>query len=211
MPKRKNAQFTRKSLPNTLDDVFAEFGVVDDATQAQGDRRHVNKFYVTLNELYPADAIIYIPPPEAIRLKLSADQQAFVFADYAVRQIAPIALEAAGFTAEATKLRKLPRIVDVDTAAGAVKAALGATDIGLAAVNAANVAGAGGAAVKAARGAAGVASAAAYAADSARDAAYSAATRCHIAADNAASAAYGAAKLNLEATWDAVTEMLYAL
>jgi hypothetical protein len=196
MPRRrKNAQFARKLLPQTIDDVFAEFGIVDAATQVQANRWPVDVFYKNLNDLYPDYAIIYIPPPEAIRPKLSVYQQVFVFADYSVRKIAPIALDAVGLKAEAAKLRKLPKIVDKDTSFAAADAARDAQNAGDAAFHAAYDARRVAANANAAR-----------AAD---------ATGVHISADNAAGgaayAAYYAAKLNPEATWDAVTEMLYTL
>jgi hypothetical protein len=203
MPRRrKNAEFTRKYIPTTIDDVFAEFGVVDDAIQAQANRRLVDKFYKALNRAFPGDAIIYIPPPTAIRPKLSEEQQALVFADYAVRKITPIALDAAGLDpdfgialnaaglkAKATKLRKLAKIVDYDTADAVVDIADNIfrstmdTDY-----NASEVALAASAAARAI---------------------------CHADADgaayHAARAADYAARLNPEAVWDAVTDMLYAL
>jgi hypothetical protein len=195
MPRRKNAEFTRKPLPQTIDDLFAEFGVSDDASQAQANRRLVDDFYKTMNAKFPADAIVYIPPPESIHPKLSVAQQGFVFADYAVRQIAPIALDATGVKYQAAKLRKLPKIVDKDTSFAAADAARDAQNAGDAAFHAAYDARRVAANANAAR-----------AAD---------ATGVHISADNAAGgaayAAYYAAKLNPEATWDAVTEMLYTL
>jgi hypothetical protein len=199
MARRKNAEFTRKLLSQTTDDVFAEFGVVDDVTQVQGNRGFVDTFYETLNKIYPGNAIIHIPPPKAIRPKLSEQQQIFVFADYAIRRIAPIAMDAAGLNAEAAKLRKLPEIVDMDTAKAVNRAATKYTfaydpydpayDVGYPAVESA-VKGVGAAANQLLQ------------------------RRRHPGRDiylYVANTAAEAAKLNPEATWDAVTDMLRAL
>jgi hypothetical protein len=182
--------------------MFAEFGVAADATQAQANRRLVYAFYGILDVYNPADTIIYIPPPESIHPKLSEEQQAFVFADYAVRKIAPIVFDAAGLKAEAAKLRKLPEIVDN----GTVEAAF---DVISFAREAATVA----AEARAAHSTLAIATAdiARRSADGAVSAdVYYDAFATEAAAAAAVSAQY-AAKLNPEATWDAVTTMLYAL
>jgi hypothetical protein len=211
MPRRKNAEYTRKPLPQTIDDVFAEFGVVDDATQVQGDRGPINVFYRKLNDLYPGNTVVYIPPPESIHPKLSEEQQAFVFADCAIRRIAPIALDAVGLKAEAAKLRKLSKIVDYATAA----AAHSTTHVARAAANPGARAAAAAYAAAANRGdryGYSAAESAHYAAASAADRyGYSVVPNAHNVARNAAYAANAAAELNPEATWDAVTDMLYAL
>jgi len=179
--RRKNASFTGSALHGGGDDT----------------RMLVKAFYAQINEEIPGSTPVPIPPPESVQPKHDAQTQAFIFADYAVRKFAPIALDAAGYKAEAAKLRKLRKIVDADTALPARQAAAEARGLK--------------------RFAAHVAADAAYYA--ARVAAHLADAKdyifaAHVGADAAGyagEAACKAAKLNPDATWEAVNEMLAAL
>lgn len=59
--------------------------------------------------------------------------RAFAFADFAVRIVAPLALDAAGLKNEAAKLRALPEIMDRETARAAAAAAEAAAEAAAAA------------------------------------------------------------------------------
>ena len=187
MARRKNASFTGSPLHT---------GVT-----------LVDAFYKNIKKEIPGKTPVPIPPPASVHPKHDAQTQAFIFADYAVRKFAPIALDAAGYKAEAAKLRKLRKIVDADTVLPARQAAADAaadtvTD---------------GAAPHTAYYAAHVAADAAYYAarvaarlTDAKDYIFAA----HVGADAAGfagEAACKAAKLNPDATWAAVTEMIAAL
>jgi len=97
MAKRKNASFTGASP--------LRFAVV--------------KFYQVLDKLIPGNTAVPVAPPLQVHPRLELEQQAFVFADYAVRVFTPVSLEAAGFEMEADNLRALPRIDSVDSARAA--------------------------------------------------------------------------------------------
>jgi hypothetical protein len=180
--RRKNASFTGSPLAG------------------RGTRELVEAFYRVINYKIPGSTPVPIPPPASVHPKHGEEKQAYIFADYAFRKFFPIALDAAGLKAEASKLRKLKKIVNqatTETAGDVVNHhAIRNTNY-----NTANAARAARAAYDAAYDAA---SAAAY--DAAYDAAYRAAA--------AAAAGYGAAaaaELNPEATWAAVNEMLNEL
>jgi hypothetical protein len=191
MARRKNASFTGSALHGGGDDT----------------RKLVEAFYALINEEIPGSTPVPIPPPESVQPKHDAQTQAFIFADYAVRKFAPIALDAAGYKAEAAKLRKLRKIVDAGTVLPASQAAADAaadtvTDV---------------AAPHTARQAAHVAADAAYYAarvaarlTDAKDFIFAA----HVGVDAAgfaSEAACEAAKLKPDETWAAVNEMLAAL
>jgi hypothetical protein len=72
-----------------------------------------------LDELKP----LAIEMLDAIDNPATRQKRSFLFADYAVRVFAPIALDAAGLKAEASKLRALPEIVDRDSAHSAADSA----------------------------------------------------------------------------------------
>ncbi len=82
----------------------------------------VDAFYAKIDELIPDSKPVPIPPPESVCPKHDSQQQAFIFADYAVRKFAPTALDAADLQEGADKLRKLRKIVDLETATIAVSA-----------------------------------------------------------------------------------------
>ena len=115
------------------------------------------------------------------------EARSFMCADFAVGVIAPMALDAAGLSGHATKLRELPEIVDKKTATAAAALAYRAADAADAADADADDA------YGAADNAYGAASASAY---RGADAAYAAACRAADAAYRAASAA--------SPVWDAV-------
>jgi hypothetical protein len=104
MARRKNASYTGKPL------------------HSGGTRALVDAFYNNIGRYFPGNEPVPIPPPESVRPMHDAQTQALIFADYAVRKFAPILFEAAGNKTEATKLRKLPKIVDVATATKAIEA-----------------------------------------------------------------------------------------
>jgi hypothetical protein len=165
MARRKNASFTGSPLHGGGD----------------GARELVEAFYAKINAAIPGRTPVPIPPPASVHPKHDSDSQIFMFADYAVRKFAPIALDAVGAKAQASKLRKLPEIVTSTEAKTGFYQAAGAIDV----VRAAHDAGA--CALSAARG------------------------NEDAAAEHAADAACNAAELNPGATWAAVTEMLAAL
>jgi hypothetical protein len=127
-------------------------------------------------------------------------ERAYIAADWAVRVFSPIALDAGGRGADASRLRSLRRIVDFESAnaAHAARAAYRATNAAArAATNAAYAAyAATNAAASAASAATNAANAAAYAAN---------------AATNAAYAAYAAAYAAYVATWEMAGQMLEAM
>jgi hypothetical protein len=75
----------------------------------------ISLFYKTIDKEIPGKTPIPIVPPHSIQARLVAQAQAAVFADYAVRTIAPIALDAAGFPSEADKLRSARKIAGLDS------------------------------------------------------------------------------------------------
>jgi hypothetical protein len=207
---RDNATFTGKDISGS-------------GSVGGGPRDLVDAFYAEIDARLPGDTPVPIPPSVFFMSpKHDLLSQAFIFADYAVRKFAPIALDAAGLKAKATKLRKLPKIVDAATADAAADAASDAASDAArdaAASFAASDAAASFAASFAADFAAvAAANVAAYdAAAAARDAAAYARDAAAYAYDAAAyayaayAAAAAAAELNPEATWEAVTEMLKSL
>ena len=94
MSRRNNARFTGSSP--------LRFAVV--------------KFYQVLDKLIPGNMDVPVAPPLQVHPRLELEQQAFVFADYAVRVFTPVSLEAAGFEMEADNLRDLPPIDSVASA-----------------------------------------------------------------------------------------------
>jgi hypothetical protein len=181
--RRKNADFTGSALHSG--------GTLVDA------------FYKNIKKEIPGKTPVPIPPPASVHSKHDAQTQAFIFADYAVRKLVPISLEAAGLKTEASKLRKLPKIVDKATAHAADVAVYRAgayADDAAAAVGG----GMGVGAYAAAAAATHAADKSKYATDRAGDYAAAAGLTGYIAARYAAA-------LNPEATWEAVNEMLQAL
>jgi hypothetical protein len=169
--RRKNASFTGSPL----------YG---------GPRELVDEFYSSVNREIPGSTPVPIPPPESVHLKHDLNAQAFIFADYAVRKIAPIVVGV---------LRELPEIVDEDTASrGAYNAK---AVIGQFAPAPAYVTRVVTSAVRTAT----------YAADAVDDDKAAARTAARSAARNAAKTACEAAKIDPDATWAAVNEMLQAL
>ena len=112
-------------------------------------------------------------------------RRAYAFADWTVREVAPLALESAGMLTHARTLRELPEIVDIETAlaADAYAAARAAADAAHAAAYAASARASAAHAAAAAR---------ASAADAAADAAHAAAYAAAYAASARASAAHAA-------------------
>jgi hypothetical protein len=171
MARRKNASFTgsvRSPSDTTRGDPLATF-------------------YRLIDIRIPGRTPVPIPPNYDVHPRHDAETQAFIFADYAVRKFAPIFLDARGGEDDSTsaaKLRKLPKIVNRDTAKAAAS-----SDV------ARRILGAGGVADE------GDAFAAARAAtyDFNMAASFAAATACH------------AAELNPDATWEAVNEMIVEL
>ncbi len=183
---RKNASFT-------LDQTYGS---------GHGDRSLIQRFYATLNKLYPGDTPVPIPPESQVHPKHDAETQKYIFADYAVRKIVPIALRAVVLEAQAAKLERLKPITDEKTADVAASAAHTAAHT--AELRRAAVIGGGGDDD--------------YARDTI-DAAYHAMStagstnlgNAKVAAHRAATTADCVAKLNPDATWAAVNEMLQAL
>jgi hypothetical protein len=128
--RRKNASFTGLS------------------GHGSGSRKLVDAFYALIDAEIPGSTPVPIPPPESVHPKHDEETQIFIFADYAVRKFAPIALAAAHSAAVAETFARSEQ---------------------------------------------------------------SYYHRATFVARNAADAAVRAAKLNPEATWAAVTEMLAAL
>ncbi len=85
-------------------------------------RHVVDTFYAEINQRIPGSTSVPIPPFHLLHINHDVLSQAFIFADYAVRKFAPIALSVVGSQEHASRLRKLPKIVDVDTANAAIKA-----------------------------------------------------------------------------------------
>jgi hypothetical protein len=231
MPRRrKNARFTGA----------AQRGA------GSGTRALVTAFYAEINREIPGDTPVTIPAPASVRPKHDAITQAYVFADYAVRKIAPVAFEEAGLPEYATKLRKLRKIDDGKTAEKARILAEQCADLARFAAHVFYVNNAGAtarfaaAAVSAAEASNVASSAAAFAAanalvadayyygaadyadyDATADAyAFGGTADSHVATADAeavaaanctANAAARAARLDLVATWAAVTEMLTEL
>ena len=172
--RRKNASFT----------LHQTYG------SGHGDRTLTQAFYAMLNKLYPGSTPVPIPPESQVHPKHDVETQTFIFVDFAVRKIAPIALRAARLKVEGAKLEKLKQITNKETADAAANAAAYAYED----VAAFADAGVHNAAYDAA------ADAVSHAADAVDDAAVAAAHATHYAA-----------KLNPDATWAAVNEMLQAL
>jgi hypothetical protein len=198
MAKRNNASFTGSPLSG----------------HGSGSRTLVEAFYAVINEEIPGSTPVPIPHPESVHPKHDEETQIFIFADYVVRKIAPIALDAAGLKTYATELRDLPEIVDGATAAHAERAAAYAAEhADIAAGDAAYF------------GDATVARRRLDADRAVSDAAHGAVivairVAAHAFHHNytvipiaspAARSACAAAKLNPDETWAAVTEMLAAL
>lgn len=163
-----------------------------------GDPTLIRFFYRKLDELYPGTTRIPIPPESHIHPKHYTETQNFIFVDFAVRKIAPIALRAARLEALAADLERLNPLIDLKSATSiAVQrtlehsrdAASNAPFIvpyfALEAVCSAQREGTSN--------------------DNILD------DRAMYAADFVADAAYHAASLNPTATWAAVNEMLQAL
>ncbi len=85
-------------------------------------RHVVDTFYAEINRRIPGSTSVPIPPIHSLHINHDVLSQAFIFADYAVRKFAPIVLSVVGSQEHASRLRKLPKIVDVDTANAAIKA-----------------------------------------------------------------------------------------
>ena len=189
MARRKNASFTGAALSG----------------HGSGSRELVEAFYDQINKLIPGSTPVPIPPLESVHPKHDERTQIFIFADYAVRKFAPIALDALRRTDEANNLRSLKQVWNESTAAAAYREAAGAAITAAARARAADPA------------------YAADAADAAASAAYDAPRAAYAYGDDAfaasaadlpkfaAYAACNAAKLNPDATWEAVNEMLAAL
>ncbi len=173
--RRKNARFT---------------GTQSGLSRGVGPRELAAQFYAQINRAFPGNTPVPIPQFEAVQPKHDLNTQAFVFADYAVRKFAPIALEAVELATEASELRRLPKIVDADTANDAYYAATSARDDTVHAWEYAAV------------------DAAAQAASILADYPYRDSTE---AANLAAESAHYAALFNDDETWAAVNEMLNEL
>ena len=158
-----------------------------------GDRRLVRAFYEVLNEQFPGNTPVPIPPESHVHPQHGLSQ-ALIFADYAVRKIAPIALRAQGFAEHAYKLATCQRVDDDESAYAAAQVDYDAHD--------ANP-------EHAITYISEIANAAAqyYDAHDATESYLSARNVCQEVGQLVANAA----KLNPEATWDAVNEMLQAL
>ena len=88
-----------------------------------GDRSLIQAFYYFLDEFFPGDTPIPIPPESHVHPKHDAKKQAFIFADFLVRKIAPITLRVAGLKVQGAKLERLKQITDEKTARAAGSAA----------------------------------------------------------------------------------------
>ncbi len=184
--RRKNASFT----------LHQTYG------SGNGDRALIQAFYAKLNALIPGSTPVPIPPESHVHPGHDAETQKYIFADYAVRKIAPIALRAMGLKVQGAALEQLEPITNEKTAAEAAAAADAAAAHAVHYARAAHDFAAADAAADAAKAAV---SAAFYA-----RAAYDHTAPRFAAAHAAASAAF-AAELNPDATWAAVSEMLQAL
>ncbi len=198
MARRNNATFT-------LDQTYG-FGY--------GDRSLIQAFYRALNDLCPGDMPIPIPPESQVHPQHDAETQAFIFADYAVRGIAQIALHAlrvAGVERYVATLEQLDPITDKVSAKAAADAARVASYRLIDAAAELNP-GADPGAYRAAKAANANAANAALLAAEAADAPDALKTRkTRFGASFAAHAAVEAAELNPDATWAAVNAMLQAL
>ena len=181
MARRNNASFTGTPLSG----------------DGYGPLNLVEAFYDRINRDIPGDEPVPIPPPESVNPKHNKDSQLFIFVDYAVHAFAPIALDAAGLHSLAAQLRTLTKIVDLKSQRAAARTSREVYD---AARHESYTDTFGSDEVFFASEAV---NAAAICAEGGGDFAAS--------ARGAASAAYLAAKLNPEATWEAVNEMLAAL
>jgi hypothetical protein len=108
MARRKNASFTGSPLHGGGD----------------GSRELVEQFYFTIDLCFPGSTPVPIPPLDSVHPTHDAQTQAYIFADYAIRKLAPIALDEIGLRTEANKLRKLSKIVNRNTAQEGVEVAL---------------------------------------------------------------------------------------
>ena len=107
----------------------------------------LRSFIVPTNDAMPEELLaeLYTPLIWEILGTRTEDREvlqarADAFVDWAVREIAPIALRCRGFEAEAAKLESLPAIIDVETARAAAHAAYAAAHAANAANAAANAA-----------------------------------------------------------------------
>ena len=155
-------------------------------------------FASSINDAMPDDAtrdhLLRPLIPLVIGTRGTADDErrrAFIAADFAVREAAPVALRAVGRTSHAGTLAELPRVIDAQTAADATAAADAAATT----------------AADAARAAAYAATAAADAATTTADA-YAAARAAAYAATAAADAAATAAADAYAAIWRPAADCL---
>jgi hypothetical protein len=170
MARRKNASFTGSAL----------------SEPGKGSRKLVDEFYREINYKIPGSTPVPIPPPASVHPKYYVMTQFYIFADYTVRKLVPMMLDARGGKNDSTnaaKLRALPKIVNKETARHAHAFAESMDPLSRA--------------VDAAYPASVVQS---------PDALYVVGT-----ATAAAFAACDAAELNPDATWEVVNEMLAAL
>jgi len=186
---RKNATFT-------LDKTYGS---------GHGDRSLIHYFYARLNGRYPDDTPIPIPPESQIHPQHDTETQTFIFADFAIRKIAPIALRAVGLTQLAAALEQLDPITNKKTAAVASDRARAVAAVAAKAQRDLRL-------PHGAFGAADAAFVGAYYVANPTDVA----ARAHRAFADAvvgaaASAVANAAELDPDATWAAVNEMLQAL
>jgi hypothetical protein len=128
----------------------------------------IRSFCIGLNDNFDDD-MRQLLKPYALKVigtradKVTEQRRMFLCADFAVRTLAPIALRAAGYKTEATKLAKLPPIIDKESALAAENAAYAANVAANAAYAVANAAYAAAYAANAAANAANAAYAAANA------------------------------------------------
>jgi hypothetical protein len=160
-----------------------------------GHRPAVEFFYEIINKLIPDNTPVPIPPLESVRPKHDEHSQLKVFQNYTVRVIVPIALDAAGLRTKAAKLRKLPEIThrtQLDAIADTEAFMMSARK-------------------RCAEGTDFATRCALWSAYNALRYVLQTARLDYMSAGKAAVAVFEAAKLNPDATWEAVNEMLRAL
>ena len=85
-----------------------------------GDRTLIQAFYQVLNERFRGNTPVPIPPESQVHPKHDAETQTFIFVDFAVRKIAPIALRYlrsdAVLKAQAKALEQLKPLIDLKSA-----------------------------------------------------------------------------------------------
>jgi hypothetical protein len=102
---RDNATFTGKPMRNGGD----------------GPTGLVELFYRRIESYFPESTPVQIPPLNSVHPSANQIDQAFIFADYAARKILPIVLDAVKVSG-GRKLRNLPTIVGYDSLKEALKA-----------------------------------------------------------------------------------------